>query len=57
MNDIMKRKEFREKCETETWKTEIFMKEKRWELPMLEDEDDYRGTETQKERNFQKQWC
>lgn len=55
MNDIMKRKELREKCGTETWETVIFKKEKRWELPVLEDAGDYRGTEIQKERKLRKQ--
>lgn len=50
MNDMMKRKEFREKCGTETWEKDIFMKEKSWKLPVLADADDYRGTEIQKER-------
>lgn len=50
MNDMMKRKEFREIRGTETQQTEIFMKEKSWKLPVLADADDYRGTEIQKER-------
>lgn len=44
---MKKKKTSEKKCGTET---AILMKEKRRELPVLEDADDYRGTEIQKER-------